>query len=217
MKGCEMDWKKFKELSTEKQIKALRKEDHKSEANQLEGLYKSIEHLRKTLDLLRGYLFAEVNLLRAEEAMVLELNYESAAKRKIVNSFIETTTVKNLAKHRKNATSLKINVENLQKLRAEKRSLLNVQSGLLAEYIEECLDIIDSCKQFEIPQWRIDAHDIDKIVAPAKVQDPDYDIHTGKIVKGSAERRRRDEEARERMKKSRIKPNVPWENKSKTP
>lgn len=215
-----MDWQKFEKLSTEKQIKALEKEDHIREANRLEELYKDMEYSQKRLDLLESkgcYLDFEVDLLRAENAVIKKLAGLNAPERKIINSFIPITTVKSLMKHRKNVESLKEECKLMRQLRTELRSAFFEQNIRLVDYVKYCLDVIDWHKIYEIsPEKIYNLHHINPEDVPAKALDPDFNIFTGKIERGSTENRRRDQETQKACKKEDNSRVLPWVKKPKT-
>lgn len=141
-----MNWQKWEKQSSEKQVEALRAELYKKPANELENLYKNVDRSKKELELLRGCLDTEVVLLRAEIALLKEYKRHTPAERKIMTSFIEqwpeiTKTIKNIAEHSKRVQVLENKIAAYRKIRADSRAFLKEQSGLLAECIQNCLEI----------------------------------------------------------------------------
>lgn len=141
-----MNWQKWERLSPEKQVEALRAEYYITQANKLEPAYKNVAKSKQELELLRGCLDTEVVLLRAEIAALKEYERHTPVERKIMTSFVEqrseiTKTVKQIAEHSKRIPVLKEKIAAYRKLRADSRAFLKEQSGLLAGYIEDCLEI----------------------------------------------------------------------------
>lgn len=141
-----MNWDKWTESTPEKQVEMLRVEYYYAPANNLEEAHKNITKSKGELELLRGCLDAEVVLLRAENALLKEYSRHSPAERKIMTSFVEqrpeiTKTVKQIAEHVKRVPILEEKIAAYRKLRADSRAFLKEQCGLLAGYIEDCLEI----------------------------------------------------------------------------